>query len=112
MTGTACLQKSWAVNTFVGGKAAESNTTGSNNIAIGKDAYKSATTADANTIIGSLAGDAITKMICTSLSNQKLVQHSIGWSNQAMTAYFKARAMDKIHNQYQEQIYLFFLQYS
>ena len=44
------------------------------------------------------AGDAITEMIRASLSNQKLIQQSIGWSNQAITAYFKAEAMDKIHN--------------
>jgi len=45
-----------------------------------------------------LAGDAITEMIRASLSNQKLIQQSIGWSNQAITAYFKAETMDKIHN--------------
>ena len=37
-------------------------------------------------------------MIRASLSNQKLIQQSIGWSNQAITAYFKAETMDKIHN--------------
>ena len=45
-----------------------------------------------------LAGDAILEMISSLPINQRLSQQSIGWSNQAIIAYWQAGAMDKIHH--------------
>ena len=44
------------------------------------------------------AGDAILEMISSLPTNQRLSQQSIGWANQAVTAYWQAGSMDEIHN--------------
>lgn len=44
------------------------------------------------------AGDTILEMIRSLPINQRLSQQSIGWANQAITAYWQAGAMDRIHH--------------